>query len=864
MSTFEWDFEEESDPPQQSGHDMYPRGRRRRWLLRVALVVILLAAAGLAVRAWISGRQKAIADVERQLRTSVELELKTIAQNDAELFRSRQDPTHANWQERQVTRYVSPYADQFVPAPGLEPADRPSEIRQVHILGRTGRVDVTHWFNESAGTRSGSVADPLPFHATWFYRLAEDGAWYHVEPPTGYWGPAYSWHGTWLEIRATRSEADVLDPVAHELVSLVSQGCQLLDCREGVRYTLEFEDALTPHLYNSGWQLPSLYLAGLPGSDAARAAWLRALRLWLIEALAQVTNVAISDRVLFRQLTFRLQAKLSQVDSIAPDLELLTQALVEGREHTLQELWDAEHDPGDQAGNRLLDAEVAALVALIEEQVGTPHLFELLPAMHEINRFDEALLTTYGTDSGAFKTAWAVRLSELTGVVTVPEPAVPFYAPIPDHPLKTPPLPSPPTAPGNHIALLCDSQIWVGNLDGTHLVPLTASGERFSSPLWSPDGHWLLTTWRHRASWSSSALYLLAADGQEGRLLTDEPSEVAWPLGWSPDGREVIYQRWRSTFSHSARTEVKAMNLETGETRQLPGLPVWSPNGLHLVYLVAAASDVPFGALWIADSDWENPRRIADQALLDWQFGAWSPDGSQLVLAPVNADRSGSTIAVYNVAAERLIPLVTPADLMVALELVEGDFVTDGTDPAILTNTPLSVLWPLGWSADGRHLLVWAQGISTRRQEAEPVVLAAVPVEGSGETSSGSVEPLAPRILAFGLGKYLNSAYWSPSNPERLIFTWLDQRGQPEPHLAFIIDLGVGSRPLFESDTPVSYANWSPDGEWAAAGAQDRVLIVDPDGAERFTLEGPVMCSDAVWNPAADWGGSGVNPTPIQ
>jgi dipeptidyl aminopeptidase/acylaminoacyl peptidase len=510
----------------------------------------------------------------------------------------------------------------------------------------------------------------------------------------------------------------------------------------------------------------------------------------------------------------------------------------------------------------LLAAEVAALVTLIEEQVGTAQLFELLPAMHEYARFDEVLLTVLETDPGAFKTAWAARLSELTGVATVPEPAVPFYVPIPDQPLKPPPLPSPPTSPGNQIALLCDSQIWVGNLDGSQLIPLTASGERYSSPLWSPDGSWLLTTWRHRASWAASALYLLAANGQEGRLLTDEPDQAAWPVGWSPDGREVIYQRWRSSFRHSSRTETRVMNLETGETHQLPGIPVWSPNGEHLAYLVARSSDVPFGALWLADADWENPRLIAEQALMIWQLGAWSPDGSRLALGLVNADQSGSTIAVYDADTQRLVPLVTPAELTVALELTEDGFLTDGTDPAVLTDTPLRALWPLGWSADGGSLLVWAQGITAHRQDAEPALLAAIPVTDVDEENPSLIESREPEILAFGQGKYLNSAYWSPSDPQRLVFTWLDQQARTEPRQAFILDLSGRSLPFFESDNPVLYANWSPDGAWAAVAEQDRVLIVDPDGAERFALDGPAMCSHAAWNPAADWGGSETKLTP--
>ena len=62
-------------------------------------------------------------------------------------------------------------------------------------------------------------------------------------------------------------------------------------------------------------------------------------------------------------------------------------------------------------------------------------------------------------------------------------------------------------------------------------------------------------------------------------------------------------------------SDVWAVNLETGGTRSLPGIPAWSPGGERLAYLVPSTSELPFGSLWLAGIDWDNPRHIADEAL---------------------------------------------------------------------------------------------------------------------------------------------------------------------------------------------------------------------------------------------------------
>jgi hypothetical protein len=182
--TFSWEFEEEQPDPSGAGGDSGGTPRWRRRLVLAVLALLLLAIIGLAVRAWVKRRTDAVAQVESALRSVVELELKTIAEGDAELFRSLQDPADQRWRIQQDARYFY-FSESFVPAPGLASAERPPEVDQVHVLGATGRAELTRWYDDGGSSVAGS---PLPFHFTWFYRQDEKGDWYHVAAPDGYWG----------------------------------------------------------------------------------------------------------------------------------------------------------------------------------------------------------------------------------------------------------------------------------------------------------------------------------------------------------------------------------------------------------------------------------------------------------------------------------------------------------------------------------------------------------------------------------------------------------------------------------------------------------------------------------------------------
>lgn len=92
---------------------------------------------------------------------------------------------------------------------------------------------------------------------------------------------------------------------------------------------------------------------------------------------------------------------------------------------------------------------------------------------------------------------------------------------------------------GHRVAVMINPEqggIWIGDLTRGTLTRLTA--EEATRPVWTPDGK--------RVVFSSSprqipGIYWAPADGS-GKAELLVPSVVAWPDGWTPDGKTLLYE----------------------------------------------------------------------------------------------------------------------------------------------------------------------------------------------------------------------------------------------------------------------------------------------------------------------------------
>lgn len=83
------------------------------------------------------------------------------------------------------------------------------------------------------------------------------------------------------------------------------------------------------------------------------------------------------------------------------------------------------------------------------------------------------------------------------------------------------------------------SQIHVKNHDGSGDVALTHDTWANISPIWSPDGKRIAFLSERDGVYNSFALYVMSADGQEVRKLSEPIFSESSKFAWSPDGLQI-------------------------------------------------------------------------------------------------------------------------------------------------------------------------------------------------------------------------------------------------------------------------------------------------------------------------------------
>jgi dipeptidyl aminopeptidase/acylaminoacyl peptidase len=206
------------------------------------------------------------------------------------------------------------------------------------------------------------------------------------------------------------------------------------------------------------------------------------------------------------------------------------------------------------------------------------------------------------------------------------------------------------------------------------------SGDKDSTPRWSPDGR-SLAFLSKRDETGKVRLFVLHADGGEALPLTDKEWDVS-SIVWSPDGNRIAFVRSVPTDEHGVpkepesdedddqgkngkkkkkpaptkiteriafkadgvgfiwnrRRHVFVVNVESGETTQITDgdvndeSPAWSPDGEYIAF----ASDRNLS--WDTEIDsqiWEAPAEGGEARQVVTERGSWgqpvySPEGNQI------------------------------------------------------------------------------------------------------------------------------------------------------------------------------------------------------------------------------------------
>ena len=135
--------------------------------------------------------------------------------------------------------------------------------------------------------------------------------------------------------------------------------------------------------------------------------------------------------------------------------------------------------------------------------------------------------------------------------------------------------------------------LYIADIDGSNVKPLTLNEDYEESPDWSPDGQKIIFTRQIRESTDTShaangEIHIMNADGRNVQRLTNKEGYDSGAK-FSPDGEKIAFYGHHDNFWDLYLMDIDGGNLLnlTNDTIECYS-PDWSPDGESLVYTAGA------------------------------------------------------------------------------------------------------------------------------------------------------------------------------------------------------------------------------------------------------------------------------------
>ncbi len=216
---------------------------------------------------------------------------------------------------------------------------------------------------------------------------------------------------------------------------------------------------------------------------------------------------------------------------------------------------------------------------------------------------------------------------------------------------------------GRTIAIDLLGALWTLSIDGGPATRILEDGYDARMPAWSPDGRRLAFQAYRSSTWN---IWTVNADGTGLQQVTSGPFDDREPH-WSPDGARLAFSSDRG-----GNYDVWVLTLATGNARQLTTnpandfMPAWSPDGNEIAFVSdrrdargVYASAVDSGAERLVLTD---ARSIAAPT--------YSPDGKTVAYTAIDGAVSALIVGAANIAdaAEDVFPFraqwLSPSELL--------------------------------------------------------------------------------------------------------------------------------------------------------------------------------------------------------
>jgi Tol biopolymer transport system component len=396
------------------------------------------------------------------------------------------------------------------------------------------------------------------------------------------------------------------------------------------------------------------------------------------------------------------------------------------------------------------------------------------------------------------------------------------------------------------------------------LLTVTSFPGAEGMPSISPDGNFVAFTATGPVFTNTADVWVKAVDGDELRRLTDTPQfHEAFP-SWSPDGRQIAFQRNEGNVSRG----VYFVSPIGGSERKIldtGGNPSWTPDSQALIVWGRTPGGVRAIFEHIVDTGARRQLTSPPPGFTD-EYAKVSPDGTTLAFVrTLEGERRQGAIFV--------VPMTN----------------TEGQEPTRLTDWSQWV-GRLDWTPDGREILYPRYDFDGARMYRivvsggrPPTAVPGIPF-GTNTLSVSRMRQAGTFRLAFAYGQVdmgLRLVDLQSAIAERTIAdtpfcdsTRRDTQGRFSRdglNVAFSSDRGSGQEvwlaertgarlrrvPGFQATT-VNVGSWSPDGRSVALDAvvegTSDIYVVNADGGPRKRLtDGRARATDPEWSSDGRW-----------
>jgi Tol biopolymer transport system component len=195
--------------------------------------------------------------------------------------------------------------------------------------------------------------------------------------------------------------------------------------------------------------------------------------------------------------------------------------------------------------------------------------------------------------------------------------------------------------------------VWIVNIDGTGLRPITEGEMDGYGARWSPDGSMLVFQGRDGSTEQLGDLFVVdVATGDRTRVTDldrtdlDRGSYGLWFLSpsFTPDGRSILFHLPRGSDRLPARWDLWSVPIDGGEptlVRRDASMGAYAPDGT-LAYLDPSPGDWSSPTLSVSGAGGGPPRVVAEGDEI--AFPRWSPDGTRIAYV------DGGAVYVVDVA----------------------------------------------------------------------------------------------------------------------------------------------------------------------------------------------------------------------